>query len=91
MLQHLLLLLCQKILDKQTSSHSQTVLVILHIRYLETGIKILCEQQAELSIGCAFRFLCARFGKEQICEGADLRRSRFAKEQICEGGELRRS
>ena len=72
MLQHILLLLCQKIFDKETSSHSQTVLVFLHIRYLETGIKILCEQQAELSIGCAFRFLCARFAKEQICEGGEL-------------------
>ena len=84
----LLLLLCQKILDKQMSSHSQTVLVFLHIRYLETGIKILCEQQAELSIGCAFRFLCARFVKEEICEEADLRRRRIAKGQICEGAEF---
>ena len=67
----LLLLLCQKILDKQTSSHGETVLLVhSHIRYLESGIKILRGQQEELSIGCAFRLLCARFAKEQICEGA---------------------
>ena len=77
----LLLLLCQKILDKQTSTHGETVLVRLHIRYVKSGIKILRGQQEELSIGCAFRLLCARFVKEQICEGAELRRSRFAKEK----------
>ena len=78
----------EMILDKQTSSHDQTVLVRLHICYLETGIKILREQQAEFSIGCAFRLLCARFEKEQICEGGELRRRRMAKEEKCEGGDL---
>ena len=77
----LLLLLCQKILDKQTSSHGETVLLVhSHIHYLESGIKILRGQQEELPIGCAFRLLCARFAKERICEGAELQR-RIAKEQ----------
>ena len=62
----LLLLLCQKILDKQTSTHGETVLVRLHIRYVESGIKILRRQREELNWLRIPIALCA------ICEGADL-------------------
>ena len=63
----LLLLLCQKILDKQTSSHGETVLLVhRHIRFLESGIKILRGKQEELNWLRIPIALCA------ICEGADL-------------------